>query len=437
MTGPRAMSSGWSRELAELTAPIPSLGVPRPRYDGRSIANLAPSVVASLGTSVSDAPPPLAPPFEPGVDPFHGRRAEGPVVVFLVDGFGWNLFSDWTAEGRARALAWARLARPISTVFPSTTTAALTSLSSGTPPGRHGLVGYRQFLPRYGVVADMLKMSPFGAPTSDHLVGPHWQPSDVSGAPTIFRRGVEGVAVSRDRFRASGFTRLLYDGATYAPYSTLADFAHELSRLLARDDPPKTIFAYWDELDTIQHLRGPSRSLASFELDRVAHLIEYVRDHVPPGRGASTTVLVTGDHGQVPASPEGRIAVETIPPVVRELAHPLAGDRRAGFFAARPGRVQALREALGSVVPAGSKILPMDRALEAGLFGPPPFHPEIAARLGDLLVLEPAPASLTYLLPGASPPSRYMLGAHGGLDPTELVVPLVAGPLADFAPGPR
>jgi hypothetical protein len=75
----------------------------------------------------------------------------------------------------------------------------------------------------------------------------------------------------------------------------------------------------------------------------------------------------------------------------------------------------------------------MGEALDAGLFGPPPFHPEVEERLGDLLVLVPSPAGLTYLPPGASA-GRHLEGAHGGLEPDELAVPLVTGRLRDLAP---
>jgi hypothetical protein len=118
--------------------------------------------------------------------------------------------------------------------------------------------------------------------------------------------------------------------------------------------------------------------------------------------------------------------------VMAEISRPLAGDRRAGFLSARPGRIDALRAALQAVLPAGSRVIDMVVARDGGLFGPPPFHPELTERLGDLLVLVPSPAGLTYLMPGASPPSRHLDGAHGGLEPDELVVPLVAGPLEAF-----
>ena len=114
-----------------------------------------------------------------------------------------------TDSAVAAASRWLEHASPITTVFPTTTSCALTSLSTGATPSVHGLVGYRQYLPRYGVVADMLKMSIVGSTGRDELVGPHWSPSLVSGCPSIFRRGMRATALSRDRFAGQGFTRIL------------------------------------------------------------------------------------------------------------------------------------------------------------------------------------------------------------------------------------
>ncbi len=422
-------------EIAGSIAPSGLPGIPRPRYDGRSIVNVAVSVHLAAGGR-SGGTPPLAPPLASALDPFDGGRASGPVVLFLVDGFGYAQLAHWKATRSERAARWAARAHGITTVFPSTTTAALTSLSTGTPPGRHGLVGYRQYLPRYGVVADLLKMSPVGVAARDQLIGPHWRPSYLSGSPTLFRRGLRATAVTRDLFRGTGFTRTLYDGAAFVGYATGTDLAEELARVLSRRSPPPAVFVYWDELDTIQHLKGPDPRLIDLELERIAHLVEHVAQRLPTRRSRRITLLVTGDHGQVPATVEAQVAIEENPRIVAELARPLAGDRRAGFLLARPGRVPALRSALEAALPRGARIVAMENAVAAGLFGPPPYHPELQQRLGDLLVLVPSPAGLTYLPPGAAPITRHLYGAHGGLEPAELVVPLVTGALSEFRPTP-
>ncbi|HEV2165403.1 MAG TPA: alkaline phosphatase family protein [Thermoplasmata archaeon] len=426
---PRRPTPGPSLgEVGELVAPKGPLSLPIPDYRGRSLPNLSANLVGATRPSSASAPT-FVPPLDPRLDPFHGSPSEGPIVLFLVDGLGWFDFVRWARDRpKGRGEPWERAAHPITTVFPSTTTAALCSLSTAAAPGRHGLLGYRQYLPRFGMVADMLKFSPTGIETRDLLVGPEWRPEHLTETPTIFRQGVRASAITRDRFQGTGFTRLLYDGAEFVGYATATDLAHELRTLLEGEAPP-LITVYWDELDTIQHLKGTDPELVDLEIERTIQLIEYVATHLPTERARAVTLLVTGDHGQVPATPEARIAIDAIPSVAAELARPLAGDRRAGFFAARPGRVEALREALVGALPEGARVIPMPEAVEAGLFGPPPFHAEIHERLGDLLALVPSPASLAYRLPGMALPKRFLFGAHGGLEPAELLVPLVAGRL--------
>ena len=419
---------------AALLTPHPTLGVPIPAYDGRSLPNVASSAVRALGAEVSGAPG-LLPPLADDLDPFEGRRAEGPIVVLLVDGLGFGLPSGLGAMPADVPVGWRSRLRPITSVFPTTTTVALTSLSTAEPPSRHGVTGHRLFLPFYGSVVELLRMSPIGIAAADTLVGPEWTPSVISGVPTLFRRGVPGWALSRDRFAHEGFTRLIYDGATFTGYSTAADFAHLLAELLSRPEPPRLIFAYWDELDTIQHLRGPRPEFAGFEAAQVARILSAAGRKLDPGRARKTTVLVTSDHGQVTTDRSAEVAIDQEPTILQHLAHPPTGDRRAGFFAARPGHTEALSEALGARLPAGHRILSMPNALEAGLFGPPPFHPEITARLGDLLVLVPSPAGLTYRVPGSGPRLRFLAGAHGGLEPAELLVPLVCGSIAELGAG--
>ena len=419
------------REVGRLLEVHPATGVPTPAYGGRSLPNVASSAVRALGREPSPAVP-LLPPLADDLDPLEGRRAEGPVVVLLVDGLGFEPLRRGSADDGVPH-AWRARLRPITSVFPTTTTVALTSLSSAEPPGRHGVVGHRMYLPAFGTVAEILRMSPLGVPAADALAGPEWSPASVSGVPTIFRRGIEGTVLSRDKFAGSAFTRMLYDGADYVGYSTAADFAHRLAELLRRPAPPALIFAYWDELDTVQHLRGPRPEFTAFEAAQVAHILAAARRGLDAGRARRTTVLLTSDHGQVPTDRAHEIAIDAMPEVATLLARPPTGDRRAGFFSARRGEVERLHAALSERLPPGHRILPVRSAVDAGLFGPPPFHPELVERLGDFVVLVPSPASITYRIPGASVRAHASLGVHGGIEPAEFVVPLVTGRLTDLA----
>ncbi|MGA7477270.1 MAG: alkaline phosphatase family protein [Thermoplasmata archaeon] len=419
-------------EGAELMTPHSRLGVPIPAYRGRSLANLASSLGTAFGRRGADLPP--LPPLEPDLDPFHGRRPEGPVVVLLVDGLGWSALlgsADRVPQGPASR--WLHRSRPLTSVFPTTTTIALTSLSTGAAPGQHGVVGHRVYLPRYGTVVEVLRMSPLGEPAAETLVGPDWSPSVLSAVPSLFRRGVPGVAISRDQFEGTGFTRLIYDGASFVGYFTGGDLAHSLVEVLSRPEPPALVFAYWDDLDLAQHLRGPRPHLIDLELERVDALLASVTRRLEPGLARRTTLLMTGDHGQVPMETERQFVVDREPALLAHLSRPPAGDRRAAYFAARPGHLSALREDLEGRVPPGGHLIDLPAAVEAGLFGPPPFHPELSERLGDLLLLLPSPGGMSYTLPGARPRRHPMRGAHGGLEAAEFLVPLVQGSLSELA----
>lgn len=419
-------------EVATLLAPRPPLGLPIPAYEGRSLPNVTSSAVRSLGLEV-EGEPKLLPPLAPDLDPFGGRRAEGTVVVLLMDGLGWVAPPAPGVRGElAYPEAWNARVHPITSVFPTTTTVALTSLSTAEPPARHGVVGHRMYLPAYGAVTEILRMSPSGAGPAEAFAGPEWTPSMVSGVPSVFRRGVPGIALSRDKFGPSAFTRMIYDGAEYTGYSTAADFAHLLGEVLDRPNPPPLIYAYWDELDTVQHLRGPRPELAAFEAALVSRVLAAASRRVGPALARRTTVIVTSDHGQVPATRSADVAIDQAPDILSHLIRPPTGDRRAGFLAARPGQLDALLRALEERLPNGHRIIPMRAAVDAGLFGPPPYHPELSERLGDLLVLVPSPAGLSYRLPGAAARPKFLVGAHGGIEPAELLVPLVCGRLSEL-----
>jgi hypothetical protein len=189
---------------------------------------------------------------------------------------------------------------------------------------------------------------------------------------------------------------------------------------------------YWDELDTLQPLRGTADPSRSLDLDGLLLRLEFAARLLPGKLRRSLSFVATSDHGQVPADLEHRLAVDAVGPLTDSMAWPMAGDRRAGYFGAKAGRREDLREALLAALPPGAHLLEMGRALDAGLFGPPPFHPEVRERLGDFLALVPPPWALTYRVPGTPEPTRYLVGAHGGLHPDELLVPLVAGPLDDL-----
>ena len=68
-------------------------------------------------------------------------RSADAVVLLVLDGLGWS-----EVESRVLRTLGSLDGGPITTVVPSTTPTALTSISTGLAPAEHGVIGYRIFM---------------------------------------------------------------------------------------------------------------------------------------------------------------------------------------------------------------------------------------------------------------------------------------------------
>ena len=126
-----------------------------PDYEGLSIVAIPDLVRAAFGI-----PTPQGALVE-AVAPQAFQR----VLLVIVDGLGFHRARRFLDADRDSALA--RVAQrgalvPITTVFPSTTVAALSTYSTGLAPAQHGLIGYRLYLREISAVANMIQLSVVG-----------------------------------------------------------------------------------------------------------------------------------------------------------------------------------------------------------------------------------------------------------------------------------
>ena len=102
------------------------------------------------------------------------------VVLVVLDSLGWHMLEQ---RPDIAPILTSLSGGAATTVAPSTTAAALTSISTGLPPGEHGIVGYR--FPVGGAVMNALRwttiagdhrgvVSPSGAQTAPAMAGGPW-----------------------------------------------------------------------------------------------------------------------------------------------------------------------------------------------------------------------------------------------------------------------
>ena len=333
-------------------------------------------------------------------------------VVVLADGLGVS--SLRARAGHARFLnSLLTKTSVVDGVFPSTTAAGITTLTTGVPPGQHGLVGYRvRDADRDRVVNQLTGWDAGMRPET-------WQ-----RARTVFERatdaGVPSFAIGPRRYTDSGFTQAALRGARYVPAENVSDrFA--AARYLLDTEPRALVYLYVPELDVAAHAHGweSDRWLAALEiLDGAAARFA---TELKPDEG----LLVTADHGIIDVPSTRHVLFDTVPELVRGVRH-IGGDPRCLHLYLEPelgaeaGAV--LADTWRAIEGHRAWVFTRAEAVESGLFGT--VAPEVMPRIGDVLV---AARKLIAYYDSREPnqSARSMVGQHGSLTDEELRVPLI------------
>lgn len=401
-----------------------------PHYSGYSIVNLAPTVAQVLGTAMKGAAPTL--PKHLWSDLTHDVDC---VILLVLDAVGYRQlqrYLDAEASVFRRLAVKGRLV-PITSVFPSTTVSALTSIWTGQPPLGHGFLGTKLLLPEAGVLVNMLKMRPAAYWGGGRLEDWGWDPEGFVTVPRLGERlnaaGVETVAHTRSFFIGSSLTKVFLRGMEdVRGYVGLSDLWLNLRRTLAERRGSQRLFVnvYWGDVDNVGHRYGPTgayvpavlRHLArSFEEDFLAQLAQ--------GARRDTLLIVTADHGQIDTPPDRLIHLPDHPVLQRALLLPPAGEPRASYLYAKPGQKGAIQTYVQENLADRFVLLEMEQALEQGLFGPvEALTPDSRARLGDLLLIAKDNSRLTRRAKRQNG-GHALQGYHGSLTPEEMLVPLL------------
>lgn len=322
-----------------------------------------------------------------------------PVVVLLVDGVGWEQYRWFRPQ--LPALEGAD-GGPVTSVVPSTTATALPSVTTGLPPAEHGMLGDRM---RVG--GRVLSVLPWtvarGRPPDPAQVQPR-QP---------FGGGVAEV-VSGAVYAGSGFSRAHLRGVPYHGFGDATELAVVVADRLRAG--ACLVYAYLPDVDRTAHEVGMDHAAFDDALALADAVIDGIRRALPPG-GA---LVVTSDHGQVTTTPDRRVDLTPLRPLVSAMA----GSTRLRYLHARPGAAAELLAAATEL--AGDHATVLDRAAVAatGWLGPD-LRPMVAGRLGDVVMA--ARGTATMVDPDDLRQAQ-LVTMHGSVTAAELWVPLLALP---------
>tara|TARA_R110001583_G_scaffold100844_1_gene247066 strand:+ start:83029 stop:84207 length:1179 start_codon:yes stop_codon:yes gene_type:complete len=343
-----------------------------------------------------------------------GTEGSGPVVLLVIDGLGDTFLQR---HGQHSAIFKHRVRR-LTSVFPSTTASAVTTLLTGLAPAQHGLTGWFIHDRRFGGVIAPLPLYRRGG---GRLRGPALTQRLFPYAGMIAGSTLPVTMISPQDIAWSPFSRRHGRGADLRAYARPDAFIPAvLDAALQSGDRRRFIHAYYPRFDAICHHYGAQSPNAVSEFSRIDRYFEQLLNGLA-GRGA--TVILTADHGFIDAADRRHLHLRTMPALAALLDSPLFGERRVAFCRARRGAGPDFEALARDRLRGRAVVVPSARLIESGFFGPGPLNPRLAERCGThTLLMEPG-WTLSDRMPGERP--HRMVGVHGGLSADEMWVPLV------------
>jgi hypothetical protein len=320
------------------------------------------------------------------------------VGVVLLDAFGRRFLERHADHPFLRRLEVTEIA----TQFPSTTTAHVTTMHTGRPVGEHGLYEWNVYEPALdAVVIPLLHLSSTGADLP-------LDPRTYLAGDTLYQRlPVPSTVLHPASFSPSTYDGVFTAGARLQPFPTFPDGVAGFFAALARGG---YAYLYWDRIDLMGHLHGPSSR--EFDAAAVAALDALEAGlHAVPG----ALLFVTADHGQVAVDPQRVDFLDDLWPELPDLlSQQPAGSARDVFLHAVPGGAAEVAAGIAARVDADVRLV--EDMVADGLFGD--IGPALRARLADVCVL-PGDGRTAWLRSAAGSAQSWR-GHHGGLHRDEV-----------------
>lgn len=355
-----------------------------PAFGGGSVADIVPAL---LDTN----PPQRTPVPDDAID----ARA---VVLLVLDGLGAEQLAT---RARVAPTISEIQAATITTVAPSTTAAALTSISTGVPPGEHGIVGYRMHTFDGNLNALRWK-TPIGETLLRH------PPEQLQPLPTF--GGQRPPALQNEAYRKTGFSRAYLRDARRHGFKMLSSLAVTVRRLLRSGE--SFVYCYYEGLDVMGHEHGLGEHYEA-ELRACDRLVADLINVLPLG----VALVVTSDHGMVECSN----GITEIDRRVMEHTESESGEARFRWLHAKRGRARDLGEAAAAAHGEQAWVMTGEQIIDEGWFGPV-VSDAARARLGDVALVARGDHAFRH----KGDTTSKLVGRHGSLTASEMLVPLLS-----------
>ena len=333
-------------------------------------------------------------------------------VVFLVlDGMGEHILNKLSPNGYFNS----KKADCVTSVYPSTTTAALTTYYAGKPPYETGWIAWSQYFKEYGRALDMLshKESYYRESLKDPMIN-------------VFDTVVNYTPIFEQIEKASSDVKAYEVMPKYSDRRSrrtiTADTLDELIEgieMLCENPGKKFVMAYSDKPDATLHKYGAySDEAKEFILEAEQKVEEMCKT-----LGEDTLLIISADHGH--RDIEKAYTLLDYPEILECLILPASLESRTVAFWVKEEMKEEFEKRFKAVFSEDEfMLLTKEEFLNQHFLGYGDKHPKVDDFIGNYIALSVGTSIIrleTFLIEG----KKVKASTHCGLTKEEMEVPVI------------
>ena len=338
-------------------------------------------------------------------------------IFMLIDGLGYNLLSKVLSERKIDFIKNYKIEK-ISTVFPSTTAVALTSIETGLTPSEHGIVGWHVYSKELGSVVAPYKDS-LALNENFKIENPDIR--NIIPKPKLLLKMAEKRNVmllfdkSIEKPPCNGDNKIKIDR-----YTMQSDMLTKLKNEVVKDEYD-FIYVYYFLIDSMEHKYGP---LAEASINATSLLLNEIENILLPALEKSDyNLIITADHGHTEVNKW--LIIDSKSKIMNYLYGPPWGDARIMFMNVIPKYENDLKKYVAEKYSKYAILEDSDEVISTGIFGKNKANEKIRYRFGTHILLAKNNVALEYSYPNINQSNKRPVGIHSGLSEDEMRVPLI------------
>jgi hypothetical protein len=377
----------------------------KPNYIDGSTVNLVSSIGKSFGCKIGYKPLKIL-----NQSDLKGQS----VMLIVVDGMGYDFLRKHGGKEMIK-----NLKGKITSVFPSSTSAAITALMTGMSTKEHGSTGWYMNCKEFGSVIIPL---PY---VSRH----DWSSSlsDKIDMKKIFdirsfadRIKQKSYLIQKREILDTEFSIAAAGRSKRIGYDNMDGFFREMKKVIKKKGR-KFIFVYYPEHDSMCHDYGSESKKV------IAHFKKFEKKlniFLKSIGGSNTTAIITADHGMIEVPKNKRVDLKDHPKLRDTLSAPLCGEHRFAYCYVKSNKKNEFERYVRTKLKKYCWMYKSENLVKKGLFGLNKAHPKLLDRIGDytLIMKENYGISEPFM---RQKKASFNLGDHGGVSREEMYIPII------------